>query len=259
MIKTPLNVLILAGGKNKQSLQKMTGQKYKAFIRPFLMHSANLLENTINVLQKVNSIRHIYLAAPKEVQQKINHEGLTGLPAGNSLMETIQLISTYLLKEPYILISTCDLPLIEPQHIEKFITDCMKMPGFDIYYAIIDKKSYTQAFPSPNLKRIYGNLVEGSFTGGNLFLLNPKVIKDCADSIEPFIVFRKHPLKMAQILGQRFVVKYLRGYLSIRDLEKMVPDYLKGYTGKAVLADPEIAFDIDKPIQLNTLLKMMNK
>jgi ABC-type oligopeptide transport system ATPase subunit len=103
------------------------------------------------------------------------------------------------------------------------------------------------------LRRIYANLIEGSFTGGNLFLLNQKVITDCAKIIEKFILFRKHPLKMAKILGKRIVIKYLKKYLSIRDLEKIVPLYLKGYTGKAILADPEIALDIDKPIQLEVL------
>jgi ABC-type oligopeptide transport system ATPase subunit len=109
------------------------------------------------------------------------------------------------------------------------------------------------------LRRVYANLVEGSFTGGNIFLINPRVIIDCADIIEQFILFRKHPLKMARILGKRIVIKYLKKYLSIRDLEKMVPRYLKGYTGKAILADPEIALDIDKPAHLEAVRSILKK
>jgi hypothetical protein len=165
----------------------------------------------------------------------------------------------HLRNEPYILITTSDIPLVTSKQINCFIENCTANPGFDIYYSIIEKNAYTQLFPSPNLRRVYANLVEGSFTGGNVFLINPKVIIDCEDVIEQFVFFRKHPLKMARILGKRIALKYLKKYLSIRDLEKMVPHYLKGYSGRAIIVDPEIALDIDKPIHLKAVKKIRRK
>ncbi|HZK12212.1 MAG TPA: hypothetical protein VFD10_07690, partial [Atribacterota bacterium] len=104
-----------------------------------------------------------------------------------------------------------------------------------------------------DLRRVYATFVEGTFTGGNIILINPRIIVDCAETINDFIYFRKHPLKITRILGARITAKYLRKYLSIQDLEKKIPELLGGYKGKAILSPPEIALDIDKPRHLKAL------
>lgn len=247
--------LILAGGKSKPALLKVTGQKYKALMSIAKSGSKPIIHHIIEVLHNTRYVSQVYVAGPEEIEQKIVTPtfDVTMLPSGATLPDTLKKAIPHFQKEPYLLIITCDLPLVSVSHIEHFLDDCFSNPGFDIYYAIISKESYITLFPDNELRRIYANLVEGSFTGGNLFLVNPKVIMDCAGIIEQFILFRKQPLKMASILGQRLVVKYLKKYLSIRDLEKLVPQYLKGYSGKAILTAPEIALDIDKPAQLSAL------
>jgi len=227
-----IKTLLLAGGKTKHALKKITGQEYKALMNK--IDSQPIIYHIVKILRNTKYIAKIYVAGPEEVNNYICPQ----------------------VDEPYILIITSDIPLVLSRHVENFIKKCLANPGFDLYYSIIKKEIYTQSFPDPNLRRIYANLVEGSYTGGNIFLINPQVIIDFANRIEQFIHFRKHPLKMARILGKRIVIKYLKRYLSIKDLEKMVPDYLNGYTGKAILADPEIALDIDKPIHLEGVRKI---
>ena len=248
--------LLLAGGKSKYALKKLTGQEYKALMTVDTFDSRPIISRVIEGLKETGHISQIYVSGPEAVQEKIKSEPLTLLPSGITLMETLQKSIPILKNETYIFIITCDLPLVMSQHLENFLEDCLANPGFDIYDAIINKESYLKKFPQNELRRIYANLVEGSYTGGNIFLINPKVIMDCADMIEQFILFRKHPLKMANILGRRVVIKYLRKYLSIRELEKMVPLYLKGYSGKTIEAAPEIALDIDKPVQLEALRRL---
>ena len=254
-----IKALLLAGGKSKPALRKVTGQEYKAWMTIEPINSRPMIYPIIDALQNTRYISEVYLAGPPELQQKIPFSADKFTPSGSTLMDTLKQSITRFKGQPHILITTCDLPLLTSRHIERFMENCLANPEFDIYYPIIDKKTYTRSFPSPDLRRIYANLLEGSFTGGNLFFINPEVIVDCAKIIEKFILFRKHPLKMASILGRRMVIKYLKRYLSIRDLEKMVPDYLHGYTGKAILSDPEIALDIDKPIQLEALKSLQKK
>jgi molybdopterin-guanine dinucleotide biosynthesis protein A len=250
--------LLLAGGKSKHALRKVTGQEYKALMTIESNNSQPIINHMIKVLQNTKYISQVLAAAPIEVHQQISSKNHIFTPSGLTLMDTLKLNMPHLQDEPHILVITCDLPLVLSKHVEHFMADCLANPGFDVYYSIIDKQAYIRLFPDHNLRRIYANLTEGSFTGGNVFLINPSVIIDCSKIIEQFILFRKHPLKMATILGRRFLTKYLKKYLSIRDLEKLVPHYLKGYTGKAILADPEIALDLDKPIQLEAL-KMFGK
>lgn len=245
--------LLLAGGKSKPALKKMTGQEYKALMTIDTISPRPIIHHMIDQLNNASYISTLYIAAPPEVHQVLDAQSGVMVPSGATVMDTLKKSIPFLQQESHILIITCDLPLVLSRHIDHFIEDCLTQPGFDIYYAIINKDSYLNLFPYPELRRIYANLVEGSFTGGNLFFINPKVIIDCASIIEQFILFRKHPLKMATILGSRIAVKYLKKYLSIRDLEKMAPHYLKGYTGKAILAEPEIALDLDKPSQLEVL------
>lgn len=256
-MKRKFKALLLAGGKSKHALRKVTGQEYKALMTIDVVASRPVIYHMTEVLQQTKYVSQIYVAGPKEVHQLIGPQTDELAASGSTLMETLKLSIPRLQDESHILVTTCDLPLVLNQHIEHFIEDCLANPGFDIYYSIIEKKAYIQSFPSNHLRRIYANLIEGSFTGGNVFLINPKVIIDCTAIIEQFILFRKHPLKMAKILGRRIVIKYLKGYLSIRDLEKLVPHYLKGYTGKAIPADPEIALDIDKPSQLEELKALL--
>ena len=245
--------LLLAGGKTKHALKKVTGQEYKAMMTIDAVNSQPMIYHMVEILKNTKHISTIYVAGPEEVNQLISPQVDGLIPSGSTLIDTLKASIPQLQNESHILIATCDIPLVLSQHIEYFIENCLANPGFDIYYSIINKETYTQLFPSNDLRRIYANLVEGSYTGGNLFLINLQVIIDCAKIIEQFILFRKHPLKMARILGKRIVIKYLKKYLSIRDLEKLVPHYLKGYTGKAILVDPEIALDIDKPVQLEAL------
>lgn len=248
--------LLLAGGKSKPALKRITGQEYKALMSVNRPDGRPIIQNVIDALYNSKYISQIFLASPKEVQQEVESENVILIPSGTTLIDSLKKSISNFQNEYYILITSCDLPLITSRHLNSFITDCLSNPGFDIYYAIIDKDTYLHHFPQSEFRRIYAHLLEGSYTGGNIFLVNPRVIIDCADRIEEFILFRKHPLKMANILGRRIVVKYLKKYLSIKELEKMVPQYLQGYSGKAIIAAPEIALDIDKPVQLEALRRL---
>ena len=254
-----IKTLVLAGGKTKRSLKKITGQEYKALMTINTVNSKPIVCHLVKVLRNTKYISEIYITGPQEVNNLARAQVDGVIQSGQTIMDTLRVSISQFQDEPYVLIATSDIPLALSKHINNFIKNCFINPGFDIYYSIINKETYTQCFPSYNLRRVYANLVEGSFTGGNIFLINPRVIIDCADIIEQFILFRKHPLKMARILGKRIVIKYLKKYLSIRDLEKLVPHYLKGYTGKAILADPEIALDIDKPAHLEAVRSILKK
>jgi molybdopterin-guanine dinucleotide biosynthesis protein A len=244
-----INVLLLAGGKSKISMRKFTGKENKALIEIGPHHKPMILY-IIESLKKSKYTNRIIVAGPEEVQELVKDLVYLTISDGQTIPDTLKSGILPLKKDSLILISTCDAPLITKKHIDSFIKECYECPGFDIYYPIIDKEIYQQSYPSLDLKRVYANLIEGTFTGGNILLINPRIITNFADTINDFIYFRKHPLKMARLLGTRITAKYLRKYLSIQDLEKRVPELLGGCKGKAILSPPEIALDIDKPRHL---------
>lgn len=247
-----INVLLLAGGKSKISMRKFTGKESKALIeigpyrKPMILY-------IIESLKKSKYTDKIIVAGPVEVQKLVKDFVYLTVPDGQSIFDTLKLGILPFKNDSLILTSTCDAPLITEKHIDYFIEECYRWPGFDIYYPVIDKEIYQQSYPSSDLRRVYANLIEGTFTGGNIILINPRIITDFGETINDFIYFRKHPLKMVRLLGAQITMKYLRKYLSIQDLEKRVPELLGGYKGKAILSPPEIALDIDKPRHLKAL------
>lgn len=247
-----INVLLLAGGKSKISLRKFTGKENKALIEIGPQRKPMILY-IIEALKKSKYTDKIIVTGSEEVQKLVKDLVYLTISDRQTILETLKSGILFLKKDPSILIVTCDAPLITEKHIDYFIEECNENPGFDIYYPIIEKEVYRQSYPSPDLRRVYANLIEGAFTGGNILLVNPQVIIDCAETINDFIYFRKHPLKIARLLGAQITTKYLRKYLSIQDLEKKVPELLGGYKGKAILSPPEIALDIDKLRQLQAL------
>lgn len=253
-----INTLLIAGGKTKISLRKFSGKENKALIE-IIPHNKPMILQVIEAFKKSQYVDKIIVAGPKEVQRLV--KGLVDLtiPDGQTIIDTIKSGIRLLREEPLILISTCDIPLISEKHIDYFIKECYKFPDFDLYYPIIEKETYQKSYPSPDLRRVYANLLEGSFTGGNISLINPQIITNFEETINQFIYFRKHPLKMARLLGSQITIKYLRKYLSIRDLEKKFSELIEGFKGKAIPCPPEIALDIDKPMQLKKIREMFTK
>jgi len=247
-----INVLLLGGGKTKTSMKRFSGEEKKALIKignqnkPMILH-------VIDSFRRVKYIDKIIVAGPVEVQHLVDNLVYLTVSEGQTIFETLKIGISHFIKESMIMISTCDIPLVSAKHIEDFINNCKKNPGFDIYYPIVSKENYLEFYPSSVLRRTYANFVNGSFTGGNIILINPKIINEYDHIIKDFIHFRKHPLKMARLLGTQITTKYLRKYLSIQDLEKRIPILLGGYKGKAILSSPEISLDIDKPRHLKAL------
>ncbi len=247
-----INVLLLAGGKSKISMRRFSGKENKALIEIGPHHKPMILY-IIESLKKSKYTDKIVVAGSEEVQKLVKDMVYLTIFDGKTIPDTLKSGILPLKKDPLILISTCDAPLITEKHIDYFIEKCYRLPGFDIYYPIINKEVYQKTYPSLDLRRVYANLTEGTFTGGNILLINPRIITDFADTINDFIYFRKHPLKMARLLGAQITAKYLRKYLSIHDLENKVSELLGGYKGKTILSPPEIALDIDKPRHLKAL------
>jgi len=253
-----INALLLAGGKSKISLRKFSGKENKTLIE-IMPKGKPMILQVIEAFKKAQYIDRILVAGPEEVQRLVKNVVDLTIPGGQTIMDTLKSGIQLLQEDPLTLISTCDIPLITEKHIDYFIKECYKYPDFDLYYPIIEKEIYQKSYPSPDLRRVYANLLEGSFTGGNITLINPQIITDFEETINQFIYFRKHPLKMARLLGPQITLKYLRRYLSVRDLEKKFSELLVGFKGKTIPSPPEIALDIDKPMQLEKIREMITE
>ncbi len=148
---------------------------------------------------------------------------------------------------PLVLVMTCDIPLITPQALDSLIAEIAGIDA-EIYYPIIDVKHYDEKFPGG--KRTTQNLKEGTFTGGNVFILAPEKILANQDKINAVIRDRKSPAKLIRLFGLSFILKYFLKQLDLKSLEDKATKILGARMKGVITHYPEIGFDIDKPEDL---------
>ena len=102
----------------------------------------------------------------------------------------------------------------------------------------------------PDIKRTYASLRDGTFTGGNLFLVRREIISRCLSKAEEFVKLRKSPTALARMVGLGMLLKYFLGQLTIAEAERRVSKIV-GAKGCAVISDyPEVGVDVDKASDL---------
>lgn len=147
----------------------------------------------------------------------------------------------------HILAMAADIPLVTAASIDAFLVACHPL-DFDAYYPILAKELAEAAYPG--VDRTYMALKEGTFTGGNLILINPKALEANRVVAERAFAARKSPLKMVGIFGLPFVRRFLMRRLSVAELEAKASEISGFRATTVVVAHPEIGLDVDKPSDL---------
>ena len=210
----------------------------------------------LDVYRQIDEIGRIVLVGPeKELSFLQENYPIDILPESDSLMGNLVLAGHFFKKENYLLIGCVDTPLLSTDAVMDFIKQCRPL-DCDFYYPIVEKEASERAFPGE--KRTFISLKEGTFTGGNLFMVNPAYIEPLAPIVEKFLEYRKNPIKMVSLLGAGFVFSYLMKQLSISQLEERVSNLLRIKVRAVISSYPEIGFDVDKPSDLALVRKKLH-
>lgn len=242
-----INCVILAGSSEK----KLQGKHEKAFInintRPMISYVVDALKSSA-VIDKIAIVGH--LSDVNELDSDIDYV----IEDKGSMLENALAGIECFKDDKRVLISTCDIPLLTGEAVNDFVENSLDSMA-DICYPVVKKEACEARFP--DAKRTYAKLKEGLFTGGNLILVNPKVLDRCIDKAKQMIEHRKNPIKMGRVLGPIVLIKLLIGRLTIDNAEKRVARLLK-LTPKAIISNyPEIGNDVDKPEDLEMVEKYL--
>lgn len=239
------DAIILAGGENSKSLSKFSPQPYEAMIeiagKPMVSFVARALSDSPHV-------DRIFVVGPTKELKNCELPGETVLvEGGQTIIETIKIGMKALNHQNKVLVTTADIPLLSPEAIEDFLLQCSKTKA-DLYYPIVDREVNEKHYPGN--KRTYVRLSEGTYTGGNIFLVDPVIVPRCVTVAERIIDNRKNPVQLACILGWSFVFRFLLGCLSLKAVEKRVTGLLQ-ISGAVIHSEyPELGIDVDKPSDL---------
>lgn len=158
--------------------------------------------------------------------------------------------------ERHILALAADVPLLTGAAIGSFLRACADRSA-GVYYPIISRQLAEEAYPG--VKRTYVRLVEGTFTGGNVVLLDPRLILANRELAERAFAARKSPLGMVRILGLSFVWKFFTRRLSILELEAKVGEMLGGQARAVSVSEATIGLDVDKPEDLALVTRLLGR
>ncbi len=143
-----------------------------------------------------------------------------------------------------VLVLTGDIPAITPEAIDDFVERSLET-GADFTYPLIRKEDILEQFPGS--ERTFVRLVTGPVTGGNMMLANPALVEQNADIGERLFETRKNALKMARVIGMRFVVKLATGRLCVEEVEAKMVELLGGAGAAIYTRHASIGADVDKP------------
>ena len=125
----------------------------------------------------------------------------------------------------------------------------------DFFYPIISKATNEGRYPG--VKRTYAVLSEGTFTGGNLIVLNPVVADVVANKVRALVSERKNVFKMGSIIGFGFLFRLLLRQLTIPAAEKRLSQLLCCRCKAVECFAPEIGTDVDKDSDLELARKVL--
>ncbi|MDK2897645.1 MAG: hypothetical protein PWP04_1765 [Candidatus Atribacteria bacterium] len=237
-----ISAIVLAGSSGEGEIEKKFGVSNRSLLA---IGGKYMIEYVIDSLKAISAVDEIIVVGPvKDLKARIGNLVSKVVPAGEDPFEsTLKGLEQVSSDRDKVLIVTSDLPLLKGDMIEDFLLRCSKKEA-DFYYSIVRKEIYQKKFGEK--KRTFVCLQEGCFTGGNLILLDPKVVQSKKELISRVVRSRKNPLNIARILGVGIIMKYLFKRLTIEEVEKRVENLLKMKAVAVITPYAEIGFDVDK-------------
>lgn len=213
--KKRLPAVILAGAPASEELKEAYGVEWRA-LAPVC--GAPMLCYIIDALKASGRAQSISVVSgfPCEGVDKT-------IPSANSMLENLVNGVGNTAESGHVLIATSDIPLITPEAIADFTDRCGNLDA-DFYYPIVPKEQNLSKFPK--LKRTYARLAEGTFTGGNIMIVDAKFIKENAQRIKEALDARKSVSRLAKIIGAGVLIRAILaqtiwpGALKLSMLEK---------------------------------------
>lgn len=236
-----MNAIVLAGSKGTTPLTQAYGLDNKAFIP---LKGKPMVTYVLEILHSLEDIEEVILVGPPRGLEKLKGGGTYKVvPEKGDIIDNVLEGFKNLPPDKPVILLTSDIPLISREALQDFIEKSLSKEG-DFCYPIINKESCEKKFPGS--VRTYVQLVEGSYTGGNVFFINPRVVESAARKGGEFIALRKKPHLLALKLGLVFILKYAFKRLTIKEAEDKV-SRLFGIKARAVITSyPEIGVDVDK-------------
>jgi len=247
-----VNAVVMAGRANEGRLKEVSDAPYEALIE---IAGRPMLDWVLAALRASAAVERIVIVGPeKAIRERLDPHGADFVEPGETMIENMLRGVKALPPEEMVLIVSSDLPLLTGHVIDDFLAQCAERKAA-LYYPIIEQKVIEPKYPG--VHRTYAALREGTFTGGNVLLVDPRLLVENYHKAEAFVEARKSPLKMARVLGFGFVVRLLLKMLSVKELERTICRNFNLEGAAIVCREAEIGIDVDKPSDYELAIRVL--
>lgn len=235
-----MNALILGGGRPDDELCLASGAPAKALVP---INGVPMAAFVLRALRESGRIERItYVGPVNDLLRGLVDEVL---PDCGALIDNLESGLRALSGSPRILIGAADAPFLSAASVRALLD---ADPGAAFVYPIVPRAVVQAAFPEG--KRTYARVREGTFTGGNFFLVSPAFALGALPWARRMLENRKNPLAMVRLLGVGFAIRFLLGRLTLADLEGFALRLFKQPSKLLIVRDASIGVDVDKPSDL---------
>lgn len=237
-----VDAVVLAGALNRPPLDDVSGERFEALIP---VAGRPMVQWVIDALRASQSISRIVIVGPAdELRERIVGDNILFVDCGDTILENVKRGTRQVPSSRRALVVTSDVPLLTAQAVDDFLARC-RDDSVQVFYSVVRREAIERAFS--DISRTYVTIKDGTFTGGNLALLDSDLFERYGEVIDRAIALRKKPVEMCRLLGLRCIIRYVFRRLSVTDIERRVYRML-GLRGKGVVCDyPEVGIDVDKP------------
>ncbi len=249
-----MHCLIIAGGQvqPEDPLFPYSQGRPKALID---MGGRTMLERVVDALQGSRHVEDILVVGldPAAAAQHFARP-VEWLPDQGSMVGNMLAGCDWFLRHrpdaPTILGCAADIPAITPAMVDAFVEACRPWDRA-VYYNFVSREKLEGRFP--NSKRTYSKIDGTEVASGGMVIVQPAIAERNRGLLEMLTAARKHPWRIARIVGLPFLLKFVFHRVSFADIEATAGRIL-GAPVRIVISSPaEMAMDGDKPFQIEML------
>lgn len=236
-----MNVVVLAGGPPDELAARTPGAPNKAYVE---IGGKTLLQRTIEPLRAAGAVERIVLVTPESA---FSHPAALladeRRPDGRRIRDSLESGLLGLPPDENAIVATSDLPVLSAAAVDDFIARVRERDA-DLSYGCLEKSVHVAAYPE--VPHTWVRLKDGTFCGGGLMAIKPRVFASLSRFIEQLGHARKNPLKLASLFGWDILLRFALRQASIADAEERASRILGAPTRAVVSPYPETAVNVDR-------------
>lgn len=250
-----MDCIVTAGGSVPESdpLFPFTKGRPKSLLE---IHGVTMLEYVTRALAAARNIDHIYVVGLEEedVEALQLPPGISILPDRGGLIPNLtSSLNCLLADNPHataVLLCSADIPLLTADVVDAYIDQCRPFDCI-VYYNVVTRETMESRFP--NSGRTFVPLRDQAIAGGDMTLVQTRILNTNEELWEAIFNARKHAWRLARLVGLRTLLKLLFRRLTLTEIQELASQLLNAPVRVITSPYPELAMDVDKPLQVALL------